>query len=459
MTRYDSVIIGAGQGGKPLALALAGAGESVALIERKQVGGTCINVGCTPTKTMVASARVAYLARRAHDYGVDTDAVKLDVHRVRQRKDSIVTSFRQSGERQIADTKGLALLRGTASFVNPKTLSVVLNDNGNRLDIEARRVVIDTGCSPTIPDIGGLGAIPFLTSTSIMELEKLPDHLLVLGGGYIGLEFGQMFRRFGSDVTIIHRGRRLLAREDDDVADAVARILLDDGVSIVMNGRSTGVTQDQRGISIVVSTPSGEQVITGSHLLVATGRTPNTGDLRLENAGIRTDDRGFIVVNDRLETSHEDIFAIGDVKGGPAFTHISYDDYRVLKRRFLNHEDASIAHRIVPYTMFIDPQLGRVGITEAEAKKNGLDYKVATLPLSSVARAIELDETRGFMKVIVDAKTEMILGCSVLGPEGGEIMAMIEIAMMGRVPYPLLRDATFAHPTLAESLNTLFAGL
>jgi pyruvate/2-oxoglutarate dehydrogenase complex dihydrolipoamide dehydrogenase (E3) component len=457
VTRYDSIIIGAGQGGTPLAMALAKAGETVALIERGHVGGTCINAGCTPTKTMVASARVAYLSRRRSDYGVRSGPVVLDLQRVRERKNSVVHSFREGSERRIEDTGGLTLVRGTASFESPTTLSVKMKGGGRDL-VEARRIIINTGCSPAIPDIDGLPEVPFLTSTTMMELEGVPGHLIVLGGGYIGLEFGQMFRRFGSDVTIIHRGTRLLAREDADVADAVAHILREDGISIMLNSRPARISMQGDGISVSVVTPSGEQVVHGSHLLVATGRTPNTADLALANAGISTDNRGFIAVNDSLETSQQQIYAIGDVKGGPAFTHISYDDFRVLRNTFLGEGKATIADRIVPYTVFIDPQLGRVGLTEAEAKARGIDYRVATMPMSYVARAIEVNETRGFMKVLVDPKTEAILGCSVLGLEGGEIMAMMQIAMMGTMKYSQLRDATFAHPTLAESLNNLFAG-
>jgi pyruvate/2-oxoglutarate dehydrogenase complex dihydrolipoamide dehydrogenase (E3) component len=293
----------------------------------------------------------------------------------------------------------------------------------------------------------------YLDSTSIMELDTVPDHLLVLGGGYVGLEFGQMFRRFGSQVTIVQRGPRLLAREDADVADAVADILREDGVNVLLN---TDTVRVEPGPRLVVRANGGEQTLSGSHLLVAVGRVPNTDGLNLAASGLQTDRAGFLPANERLETSVSGIYALGDVKGGPAFTHISYDDYRILKRRLIDGEDATITGRQVPYTVFIDPQLGRVGLSEAQARQAGRPIRVAKMPMDYVARADEMDEKRGFMKAVVDAETQQILGCAILGIEGGEIMAMLQIAMMGQVPYPVLQEAIFAHPTLAESLNNLF---
>jgi pyruvate/2-oxoglutarate dehydrogenase complex dihydrolipoamide dehydrogenase (E3) component len=296
-----------------------------------------------------------------------------------------------------------------------------------------------------------------LTSTTIMELDTVPDHLIVLGGGYIGLEFAQMFRRFGSRVTVVQRGGQLLAQEDADVADAVADILREDGIEILLKTAAVrGGAGPDGGVQLTVRTPDGEQTLTGSHLLAAAGRVPNTDRLDLQAAGVAMDDRGYIKVNDKLETNVPGIYAMGDVKGGPAFTHISYDDYRVLQRRLIDGEDATITGRQVPYTVLNEPQLGRVGLSEAQARKDGRTIRVAKMPMSYVARADEVDEKRGFMKAIVDAETEQILGCAVLGLEGGEIMAMLQIAMLGRVPYPVLRDGIFAHPTLAESLNNLF---
>jgi pyruvate/2-oxoglutarate dehydrogenase complex dihydrolipoamide dehydrogenase (E3) component len=293
-----------------------------------------------------------------------------------------------------------------------------------------------------------------------MELDTVPEHLLVMGGGYVGLEFGQMFRRFGSQVTVVQRGAQLLGREDTDIADAVADILREDGIEVLLQTAALQVTQDGNGkIQLTVRTPEGELVLTGSHLLLAAGRVPNTDKLNLDATGIQTDKRGYIPVNDKLETSVPGIYALGDVKGGPAFTHISYDDFRIIRTNLLEHGDASIKDRILPYTVFIDPQLGRVGLSETEARKQGRNIKVAKMPMNYVARALEVDESRGVMKVVVDADTQQILGAAILGLEGGEIMAMLQIAMMGKVPYPVLQEAVFAHPTLAESLNNLFGML
>jgi pyruvate/2-oxoglutarate dehydrogenase complex dihydrolipoamide dehydrogenase (E3) component len=458
--RYDTVVIGAGQGGKPLAVALANAGQKVALVEREHVGGTCINVGCTPTKTMVASARAAYLARRGADYGVHTSGpVTMDMVRVRERKRNIVESFRGGSERQIEKTKNLDLVRGEASFQGKRSLRVVLNASAP-VDLTAERIVIDTGTRSDTPSVEGLNDVPFLDSTSVMELDHVPRHLIILGGGYIGLEFGQMFRRFGSEVTIIHRGKQLLSREDEDVARAVADILREDGVTVLLNSSPVAVKETgTEAISVRVSSGGEERTVDGSHILVATGRVPNTEALQPAAGGVETNDRGFIRVNSALETSADGVFAIGDVKGGPAFTHISYDDFRILRLRFLQEKRETIEGRLVPYVVFIDPQLGRVGLSETDARAAGIRYRVATMPMEYVARALEMDETRGFMKVLADGESDQILGCAVLGIEGGEIMAMIQIAMMGRVPCARLRDAIFAHPTLAESLNNLCADL
>ena len=458
-TTYDAIVIGSGQGGGPLSSALARSGRRTALIEREHVGGTCINEGCTPTKTMVASARVAYLARRGADYGVHTGPITVDLARVRQRKRDIVASFRGGSERRIEQTDGLDLLRAAARFTGPKTLELRL-PNGQTRQLSADLIVINTGARPSPARVPGVADVPTLTSTTIMELDTLPEHLLVLGGGYIGLEFGQMFRRFGSRVTIIHHGAQLLSREDADVAEAIADILRQDGVEVLLRAETLRAEPTgSNGIRLTVRTAEGERALDGSHLLVAVGRTPNTDDLGADAAGIQLDKHGYIAVNDRLETSVPGVYAIGDVKGGPAFTHMSYDDYRILRANLIEGGDASISGRIVPYTVFIDPQLGRVGLSEQEARERGLDIKVAKLPMTSVARALEVDETRGFMKAVVDARDGQIVGAAVLGIEGGEIMSMLELAMMGHLPYTTLRDAVFAHPTLAESLNNLFATL
>jgi pyruvate/2-oxoglutarate dehydrogenase complex dihydrolipoamide dehydrogenase (E3) component len=456
---YDAVVIGAGQGGVPLSRALAESGRRTALIEREHVGGTCINEGCTPTKTMVASAKTAYVDRRSAEYGVHNGPVYVDMRKVRCRKRAMVDSFRNSGQRRIEATDGLDLIFGEANFTGPRTLAVHTND-GKEFELEADNVFINAGARPANPPIEGLDDVPALNSTSIMELDVLPEHLLVLGGSYVGLEFAQMFRRFGSEVMVVQRSGQLMGREDPDVAEAVAGILREDGIEVLLGTPTRRAAQDETGkILLTIDTSEGERTLEGSHLLVAAGRPPNTGTLDLDAAGVETDRRGFIETNERLETSAPGVYALGDVKGGPAFTHISYDDFRIIRTNLLEGGNATITNRQVPYTMFIDPQLGRIGLSEQEARDQGLDVLVAKIPMSYVSRAVELGETRGFMKAVVDAGTGRILGCAVLGIEGGEIMAMIQIAMLGNLPYTALRNAVFAHPTLAESLNTLFSSV
>lgn len=457
--RYDALVIGAGQAGVPLSTALAKAGWRTALVEREHVGGTCVNAGCTPTKTMVASARVAYLAGRATDYGIHTAPVTVDMGRVRQRKRDIVASFRSGNLRRIQEAGGLDLFMGEARFAGLRQVEVHLNGGGSRT-LAAETIFINTGARPRVPSLPGLESVPFLDSTSIMELDTVPAHLMVLGGGYIGLEFGQMFRRFGSQVTIVQRGGQLLTREDRDVAQKVAEILSEDGIQVLLDTQAVRVESSQDGgIRLAVRTPGGECTLTGSHLLVAVGRVPNTDRLHAAASGITVDERGFIPVNGRLETDVPGVYALGDVKGGPAFTHISYDDFRIIRTNLLEGGEASIEDRLVPYTVFIDPQLGRVGLTEKEARAQPRDIRVAKIPMDWVARALEVDETRGLMKAIVDAETGQILGAAILGIEGGEIMAILQVAMMGGLPYTALRDGVFAHPTLAEALNTLFTSL
>ena len=452
---YEVLIIGSGQGATPLSMSLAGAGLKTALIERKHVGGTCINEGCTPTKTMVASARVAYLARRGPDYGVHTGSISVDMERVRQRKRDIVDSFRNGSQKRLENTANLKLLFGEASFTGPNGVHVRLNAGGERV-LTGEKVFINAGARPAVPRLTGLDDISYLDSTSIMELDSVPEHLLVLGGGYVGLEFGQMFRRFGSRVTIVQSGGQLLNREDSDVAQNVAAILQQDGIDVLLNAKATNAAKTGARIQLTVEIEGKPGTIEGSHLLAATGRIPNTDSLNVAAAGIATDERGLIQVNEKLETSRPGIYALGDIKGGPAFTHISYDDFRILRTNIIEHGSASTNGRLVPYTVYIDPQLGRIGLTETEAKFQKKTIRVAKMPMSSVARALETDETRGFMKAIVDADTGQILGAAVLGMEGGEIMAMLQLAMMGKLHYTQLREGVFAHPSLAESLNNLF---
>jgi pyruvate/2-oxoglutarate dehydrogenase complex dihydrolipoamide dehydrogenase (E3) component len=455
---YDAVILGAGQAGGPLAGAFAKAGRKTALVERAHVGGTCINEGCTPTKTMIASARVAYLARRAADYGVHTGSVTVDMARVRRRKRDIVDSFRGGSEKRLA-AAGVELMAGEARFTGTRQIEVHLNAGGTRT-LTAPVVVINTGARPARPPLPGLDAVPTLDSTSIMELDRVPDHLLVLGGGYVGLEFGQMFRRFGAKVTVVQRGKKLLAREDGDISDLMTQILREDGIDVMLDVDALRVARDADGaVRLTLRTPDGERTVEASHLLLAAGRTPNTDRLDPAAAGVATDKAGFVTVNERLETTAAGVYAAGDVKGGPAFTHISYDDYRILKTNLLGSGGAITTGRLVPYTMFTDPQLAHVGLSEEEARRQGRAVRVAKMPMSYVARALEVDESRGTMKAVVDASSGQILGFTVVGIEGGELMAAVELAMMGRLPYTALRDAIFAHPTLAESLNNLFANL
>lgn len=459
----DLMVIGAGQGGVPLAVAFAKAGRRVALAERAHVGGTCVNEGCSPTKTVIASARAAHVVRRAPLYGVDLRVgPNVDLERVRKRKQHIVDSFRASSERSLA-TAGVELLRGDARFVAPRTIEIT-NPASTAPSpfrvVAAEAVVINTGCRAAIPPLPGLDDAPYLTSTTILELTDLPDHLIVLGGGYVGLEFAQAYRRFGSRVTVVQRGPQLLPREDDDVAGAVAGILRDDGIDVLLSAEAVRVTSGTDGVHLVWRDGGrGEHTVRGSHLLVAAGRIPNTEDLGLDAAKVETDGRGFARVNERLETSAPGVYAIGDVKGGPAFTHVSYDDFRILRTNLLDGGSAATTGRLVPYTVFIDPQLGAVGITEREARRSGRKVRVAKLPMTSVARALEIDETRGFIKAIVDAETKEILGATVLGIEGGEIATLLQIAMMGKVPYTALRDGVFSHPTIAEALNNLFTAM
>jgi len=454
--QYDAIVIGTSQGGRFLPIDLAKAGQKVALVERGPLGGVCVNTGCTPTKTMVASARLAYQARRGAEYGVSIGPVSVDLAAVRERKRAMVSGARQNYANRLAQDR-LDLIEGEAHFTAPKTVEVASTDGRTR-QISAPVIVIDTGTRPKALAIPGAGDVPVLDSTSIMELDGLPEHLIILGGGYIGLEFGQMFRRFGSEVTIVHRGARLLKNEDEDVSDEVAAILRDDGITVLTSSAPVAVQPADGGcLQLSVRTADGERQLAGSHLLAAIGRIPNTEPLTPEAAGIRLNDRGFIDVDEYLETSVPGVYAMGDVTGGPAFTHSSYDDYRILHANLVAHENASTRDRIVPYAVFIDPQLGRAGMTEREARAQGREIRVAKLPMSAVVRALETGETRGFMKAVIDADTGQILGCAILGSEGGEVMTMIQVAMLGKLTYTAMADAIFAHPLLAEGLNTLFA--
>jgi pyruvate/2-oxoglutarate dehydrogenase complex dihydrolipoamide dehydrogenase (E3) component len=450
---FDAIVIGSGQGGNPLATAMAAAGWKTAVIERKYVGGTCVNVGCTPTKTLVASGRVAYLARRAADFGVTVGEVGVDFKAVIARKRGVVEKSRGSSEKGLEDAANLTLIRGEAAFTGAHSVAIKLNDGGVR-ELTAEKIFINTGGRATVPGMDGLDSVPYLDNESIMELETLPSHLIVLGGGYIALEFAQMFRRFGSRVTVIEKSGALAGHEDADVSEEIKKIFEEDGIEVLLNAEVGGVSHD--GGEIVVNAKGAE--VRGTHLLLAVGRTPNTDRLDCAKAGVELDEHGYVKANARLETSADGVWAVGDVKGGPAFTHISYDDFRVLRDNLIQKavKPHEITGRMVPYTIFIDPELGRIGMTEAEARKAGKKIKVAKMPMSSVARAYESSETRGFLKAVVDAETDLILGAAVLGVDGGELAAAIQIAMMGGVTASELREGIWSHPVRAEALNRLF---
>jgi pyruvate/2-oxoglutarate dehydrogenase complex dihydrolipoamide dehydrogenase (E3) component len=458
-TRLDAVIIGTGQAGKPLAGALAKAGWRVAIIERDRVGGTCLIRGCTPTKTMIASARIAHLSRHAQDYGVNAGPVSVNMARVRARKRDIVDSFSKSAEKGMTRHATLDLVFGEAAFVDQHTIEVRMADGDSRR-FEAPHIFVNTGTRPLVPELDGLDIVQFLDSTSIMELSEVPDHLLILGGGFIGLEFAQMFHRFGARVTVVEQHARIAGMEDDDVADALMELLQEDGIVFQVGTTARSVAATAGAVSLEVARGGQTTRLHGSHLLVAVGRVPDTEALRLENAGIDTDKRGYISVNDRLETNVEGVYALGEVSGGPPFTHAAYDDFRIIEAQLLDGTAGRTRQdRLVPYVVFTDPELGRVGLTEREARDRGLDVKVARLSMERVARAVEMDEARGFIKAVVDAESNRIVGAAVLGTEGGEIMSLIQTAMLGDLPCSVLRDAIYAHPTLAESMNNLFAQL
>lgn len=441
---YDAIVIGSGQGGNPLARQLAERGERVALIESDHLGGTCINTGCTPTKAMVASAQVAHYARNAERWGVRTNGVGVDLPAIVRRKNEIVADFRSGWQKKFESNSNITLYRERARFIGPKRVQA-----GNDV-MEGNRVFIDTGSTPAIPPIEGLDSSSYLTNASILDLEELPAHLIVLGGGYVGLEFGQMFRRFGSEVTVVQSGPHILPKEDEDVTDELQRCLEDEGIRFLLHALATKVRGGDGQVEVSVDSPSGSRSVRGSHLLVATGRTPQTKDLDLEKAGVETDSKGFIKVNERLETTAPDIWAIGDVKGGPAFTHISYNDFQIIYGNLYEGKRLSTATRIVPYAVFTDPTLGRIGLTEKAARAQGRKLKIGKTPMSSVSRAIERSETGGFLKLVVDAATDMVLGASMLAVEGGELVQIIGALMLAGKPYTLLKGAIYIHPTLAE---------
>ncbi len=444
IAKYDSIIIGSGQGGNPLAQQLAGRGETVALIEPDHLGGTCINTGCTPTKTMIASAQVAHYARNGHRWGVHAGDVRVDLGEVVKRKNDIVESFRSGWESKVDQPGKPRLVRGSARFTGPKRVKV------GAQTIEAERVFIDTGARPTVPPITGLESVPYLTNVGMLQLTEVPQHLLVLGGGYVGLEFGQMFRRFGSEVTVIQSAARILPNEDEDITRELQKALEVEGINFRVDARATKAEKKNGRISLTLAKRGEAETISGSHLLVAAGRTPNTKDLDLARAGIKTNDKGFVVVNDRLETTAKDVWALGDVTGGPAFTHISYNDYQIVYGNLYEGKDLRTSSRIVPYAVYTDPTLGRVGLTENAARAQGRKLKIGKMPMSNVARAKERAETAGFMKIVVDAATDRVLGAAILSVEGGELVQILSMLMLADQPYTLLKGAIYIHPTLAE---------
>jgi pyruvate/2-oxoglutarate dehydrogenase complex dihydrolipoamide dehydrogenase (E3) component len=459
MKTYDAIVIGAGQAGGPLAKRLAKAGKKTVLIEKRFYGGTCVNDGCTPTKTMVASAKAAYMAGKSYELGVPVKKFSVDLAAIKKRKDDIVLRSRNGGLKAAEKTQNLDVVFGDAFFTGEKTVEVKLN-SGKKQTFAADLVFLNPGALPLVPEIEGLNEIQYLNSTTILDLDKVPEHLLVLGGNYIGLEFGQMFRRFGSKVTILEKSERIVSHEDEDISEEMQKILELESIKILNSAQAVKFKQKAGGkITVTVSQKGEEHKIKCTHVLVAVGRKPQTEALNLPIAGIETDEHGNIKVNDKLETTAAGVYALGDAKGGPAFTHISYNDYTIVYRNLIEKTDFNINDRPVPYCMFTDPQLGRIGVDETEAKKQGINYKVAKLPMAHVARAIETGDTRGFMKAIVDPDTKKILGATVLGPEGGEIMTVLQMAMEGGITYDRIRYCVFAHPLYSESLNNLFMTL
>jgi len=448
-TKYDAIIIGSGQAGNPLAHKLADRGWQVALIEKGNLGGTCINVGCTPTKTMVHRAQVAHYARDAARWGVRASGVSVDLAKIVAQKDEVVLSFRGSQQRAVDSRPTLKLYRGHARFTAPHQLKV-----GDET-LVSEKIFINTGGCPAIPPITGLDTVPYLTNETIMQLTTLPEHLLILGGGYIGLEFGQMFRRFSSRVTVVHRGAQIIPREDAEIAAELQKALEAEGIEFLLNADTVRAEKKNGNLALSLKISDSEKDIIGSHLLVATGRRPNTDELGLEAAEIATEKDGSIKVDDRLETTVRGIWALGDCKGGPAFTHISYNDFQIVYANLVEGKNLTSANRYVPYCVFTDPQLGGVGLTEKEARAKGYKLKIGKIPMSYVARAIERGETAGMMKIVVDASNDQILGASILSPEGGELVQILGALMLARQPYTLLKGAVFIHPTLAEGFFAL----
>jgi pyruvate/2-oxoglutarate dehydrogenase complex dihydrolipoamide dehydrogenase (E3) component len=454
MADYDAIIIGTGQAGPALTRRLVAAGWKVAVVERKLFGGTCVNTGCTPTKTLVASAYAAHLARRAAEYGVTIGGpVGVDMKAVKARKDAVVGASRNAVERSLKTLRGCTVYEGHARFIGPKEINV-----GTEA-LRADNIFINVGGRALVPPIPGLDRVPYLTNSSMMDVDFLPSHLIVLGGSYVGLEFAQVFRRFGSDVTIIELAPHLISREDQDVSQAIADILKDENIGIRVDSKVVGVEPRGTGIAVNIETAGTTSQVAGSHVLVAIGRRPNTDDLGLDKAGVAADSRGYIQVDDQLRTNVPGIWALGDCNGHGAFTHTSYNDFEIVVANLLDHEPRRVIDRITAYALYTDPPLGRAGMTTAEVRKSGRPALVATMAMEDVSRAYEKGETKGFMKILVDAETKQILGASLLGVSGDEVIHCILDVMYAKAPFTLLQRAMHIHPTVSEFVPTMLSDL
>src|SRR5437016_2821724 len=454
MANYDAIIIGTGQAGPALARRLVGAGWKVAIIERKLFGGTCVNTGCTPTKTLVASAYAAYLARRAADYGVTVGGpIDVDMKAVKARKDAVVRPSREGVERSLKRLKGCTVLEGHAQFVGPKEVKV-----GDEV-LRADKIFINVGGRALVPSIRGLDQVPYLTNSSMMDVDFLPPHLIVLGGSYIGLEFAQVYRRFGSKVTVIELAPHLIAREDEDVSRAVAEILKDENIDIRVNSKVVAVAKQGNDIAVTVEKAGTSSQVIGSHLLLAIGRRPNTDDLGLDKAGVATDPRGYVQVDDQLRTKVSGIWALGDCNGRGAFTHTSYNDFEIVAANLLDNDPRKVSDRITAYALYVDPPLGRAGMTEAEVRKSGRKALAGKRPMTKVGRAVEKGETNGFMKILVDAESRQILGAAILGAGGDEVIHSILDVMYAKAPYTVISRAMHIHPTVSELVPTMLGEL
>lgn len=454
MEKFDAIIIGSGQAGNPLARRLSKEGKSVALIESALIGGTCINYGCTPTKTLVEAAKEIYLARHAHQYGLRSNPDGIEFLTVKSRKDKVVAGYRNGLKESLHKDPNITVFKGRARFTGYKQMEI---DGISQQQLTSDLIFINTGARPRTPAIDGLEKVKYFTSDTVLEVNTLPKELLIIGGGYIALEFAQIFCRLGSRVTILERSSRLLKKEDEDVATELKTMLEGEGVEIITDAVVNRVSQPEaQAVRIEVSVHGKSQLVTGTHLLIAAGRAPNTEDLDLSVTGLEATDDGYIRVKDDLETKVSGIYALGDVKGGPAFTHVSYHDYIIVSKNLLEGKEMSIHNRLIPYCIFTDPELGRIGLTEQQARAAGLNFSVAKMQTRYIARAVESGQTRGFIKAIVDNESKMILGAAIICPGGGELMSLIQMAMLGGVGYDQLQETIFAHPTYAESLNNLF---